>query len=202
MLFRSSAINYNNVASSYAVRPALHLNLDLADEHSGGAALADPTDVSAEYKGTALTLDDVADEQKQWFNSEKVSITYDSDIVDIGTYRVKAEVKQELIDEGITFAGEPDTSAGESDTVRYFNFTVTKKKIGITAALDSGGLPTVTLKNAGDVFSGDTVANGRAPNFGFTYTSSGGEEYDDMPTAVGTYTATAKITNEIGRAHV
>ncbi len=200
-----SSFGSYDVTSSYAVRPALHLNLDLAAEHSGGVALAEPTDVSVEYKGTTLTLDDVADEQKTWFDADKISIDYASAvgsdgganaILDADTYRVKAEIKADLAADGLTFAGEPDTSAGESDTVRYFNFTVTKKKIGITAALDSGGLPTVTLKNAADIYSGDTAANGRAPNFGFTYTSSGGQEYDDLPTAVGTYTATAKITNE------
>ncbi len=191
-----SSCPYSDVTVSYAVRPALHLNLDLAAQHSGAVALAEPTDVSVEYKGTALALDDVADEQKKWFNADKISITYDGDIKDAGTYKVKAEIKAYLVAEGIKFTGTPDTSAGESDTVRYFNFTVTKKKIGITAALDSGGLPTVTLKNAADIYSGDTAANGQAPNFGFTYASSGGQEYDDLPTAVGTYTATAKITNE------
>ncbi len=193
------------VTTIYAVRPALHLNLDSAAQHSGKPALKEPTDVSVEYKGTTLTLDDVADEQKKWFNADKISIDYAGAvgseggvkaILDADIYRVKAEIKADLAADGLTFDGIPDTSAGESDTVRYFNFTVTKKKIGITAALDSGGKPTVTLKNEGDVFSGDTAANGRAPKFGFTYTSSGGQEYDDLPTAVGTYTATAKITNE------
>ncbi len=181
--------------ATYAVRPALHLNLDLAAQHSGTAALAEPTDVSVEYKGTMLTLDDVADEQKKWFDSSNISITYNGDIKDAGIYKVKAAIKSNLVAEGLKFKGTPDTSAGESDTVRYFNFTVTKKKIGITAALDSGGLPTVTLKNAGDVYSGDTAANGRAPSFGFTYTGNGYNS-DTPPTAVGTYTATAKITNE------
>ena len=190
-----SSISYNYVTGSYAVRPALHLNLDSAAQHSGAAALAEPTDVSAEYKGATLTLDDVADEQKKWFNSNKISITYDGDTKDSGTYKVKAEIKAELAEEGLKFKGTPDTSAGESDTVRYFNFTVTKKKIGITAALDSGGLPTASLKNEGDIYDGDKEGD-RAPKFGFTYTSSGGQEYDDLPTAVGTYTATAKITNE------
>ena len=191
-----NSVTYGSFTTGCAVRPALHLNLDLAAQHSGGIALAEPTDISIEYQGTTLTLDDVADEQKKWFDSTKISITYVSDIKDVGTYKVKAEIKADLAADGVTFAGEPDTAADESDTVRYFNFTVSKKKIGITAALDSGGLPTVTLKNAADIYSGDTAANGRAPNFGFTYTSSGGQEYDDLPTAVGTYTATAKITNE------
>ena len=190
-----SSYGTSPVTTSYAVRPALHLNLDSAAQHSGAVALAEPTDVSVEYKATKLTLDDVADEQKKWFNSNKISITYDRDILDADTYRVKAEINASLAADGLIFKGEPDTAAGESDTVRYFNFTVTKKKIGITAALDSGGLPTVTLNNAGDIYSGDTAANGRAPNFGFTYTGNGYED-DTPPTAVGTYTATAKITNE------
>ena len=188
-----SSISSDSVTSSYAVRPALHLNLDSAAQHSGGVALAEPTDVSAEYKGTTLTLDDIADEQKKWFNADKISITYDGDIKDSGTYKVKAEIKADLAADGLTFEGAPDTSAGESDTVRYFNFTVTKKKIGITAALDSGVLPTVTLNNAGDIYSSDT--GDRAPKFGFTYTGNGYNS-DTPPTAVGTYTATAKITNE------
>ena len=174
-------------------RPALHLNLDSVAQHSGKPALNEPTDVTVEYKGTKLSLDDVADEQKAWYNSERLNITPDKDIKDAGTYKVKAEIKAELVAEGVTFIGTPDTTAGESDTVRYFNFTVTKKKIGIAAALDSGGKPTVTLKNAGDVYSGDT--GDRAPKFGFTYTGNGYNS-DTPPTAVGTYTATAKITNE------
>ncbi len=176
-----------------SARAALHLNLDSVAQHSGKPALKEPTDVTVEYKGTKLTLDDVADEQKAWYNPERLNITPDKDIKDAGTYKVKAEIKAELVAEGVTFIGTPDTAAGESDTVRYFNFTVTKKKIGITAALDSGGMPTVTLKNAGDVYSGDT--GDRAPKFGFTY-KGGGYEGDSPPTAVGTYTATAKITNE------
>ena len=184
-----NALGYGYMTLAYAVRPALHLNLNLVSKHSSAIELAGPTDVTAEYNGTALALDDVADEQKKWFDPEKISITYDGDIKDVGTYKVKAEI----IAHGFIFDGTPDTAAGESDTVRYFNFTVTKKKIGITAALDSGGLPTVTLKNAGDVYSGDT--GDRAPKFGFTYTGNGYNS-DTPPTAVGTYTATAKITNE------
>ncbi|MDE6550384.1 MAG: hypothetical protein K2M44_02630, partial [Clostridia bacterium] len=191
-----SEYNSYDGTNSSAVRPALHLNLDLAAEHSKEVALAEPADVTVEYKGAPLTLDDVAAEQKSWFNPEKLSITYDSEIKDTGTYRVKAEIKPELAADELIFDGTPDLDAGESDTVRYFNFIVTKKKIGITATLDSAGLPTVTLKNVGDVYTGDTPENGRAPSFGFTYTSSGGVVSDTLPTAVGTYTATAKITNE------
>ncbi|MDE6550728.1 MAG: hypothetical protein K2M44_04455 [Clostridia bacterium] len=184
------------VTQSFSVRPAFHLNLTAAAEHSGKPAVNEPTDATIEYKGTALTLDDIADEQKKWFNADKINITYEEEIKDVGTYKVKAEIKPDLAAEGVSFVGSPDTGAGESNTVRYFNFTVTKKKIGITATLDSAGLPTVTLKNVGDVYTGDTPENGRAPSFGFTYTSSGGVTSDTLPTAVGTYTATAKIAND------
>ncbi len=189
-----NVFNTDSVSSSHAVRPALHLNLTEAAKHSGAIELTNPKDVTAEYKGDILTLDDIDIEQKRWFNPVKTTITYNSDIKDAGIYKVKAEVKSEFIAEGIKFSGTPDTSEGESDTVRYFNFTVTKKKVGITAALDSGGKPTVTLNNVGDIYSGDT--GDRAPKFGFTYTSSGGVESDSPPTAIGTYTATAKIINE------
>ena len=189
-----SANGATTFVNNYAVRPAFHLNLTAAAQHSTEVSVAEPTDVSVEYKATKLTLDDVADEQKKWFNSNKISITYDRDILDADTYRVKAEINASLAAAGVIFKGEPDTAAGESDTVRYFNFTVTKKKIGITAALDSGGMPTVTLNNAGDIFGGDTETNGRAPSFGFTYTGNGYNS-DTPPTAVGTYIATAKIIN-------
>ncbi|MDE6551021.1 MAG: hypothetical protein K2M44_05950, partial [Clostridia bacterium] len=195
-LHGSGGSSSDDATYEYGVRPALHLNLTAASGNSSGLAPSEPTDVTVEYKGAALTLDDVAAEQKSWFNAAQLNITYDSDIKDAGTYRVKAEIKPELAAEGIIFKGTPNTAEGESDTVRYFNFIVTKKKIGITATLDSAGLPTATLNNVGDVYTGDTPENGRAPSFGFTYTSSGGVTSDTLPTAVGTYTATAKIAND------
>ncbi len=191
-----TSTNTSASATSYAVRPAFHLNLTEAAKHSGKAALVEPTDVKAEYSGQKLTLDDVAEEEKDWLDLESMTISYEKDIKDAGVYKVKAEVKADFAEEGLVFKGEPDTAAGESKTIRYFSYTVTKKKIGVTAELDSKNMPTVSLNNDADIFSGDTADNGRAPILGFTYTSSGGEEYDDMPTAVGTYTATAKITNE------
>ena len=195
MFFEQSRLEYLAPYADleFSVRPAFHLNLDMAAEHSGKPALKEPTDVSIEYKGAPLTMDDIAAEQKEWLDEESLIVTCDEQIKDAGVYKVKAEIKANVADNGLKFMGTPDTAAGESDTVRYFNFTVTKKKIGITAALDSGGLPTVTLKNAGDVYSGDT--GDRAPKFGFTYTGNGYNS-DTPPTAVGTYTATAKITNE------
>ena len=93
-----------NVTSPYAVRPALHLNLDLAAEHSGAVTLAEPTDVTVEYKGSSLTLDDVSAEQKTWFNPDKLDIAYDDDIKDVGIYKVKAEIKADLAADGLAFS--------------------------------------------------------------------------------------------------
>ena len=61
-----------------------------------------------------LVTVDVATEQKKWFKSDKINITYTADIKDVGTYKVKAEIKADLASEGVTFSGEPDTSAGEN----------------------------------------------------------------------------------------
>ncbi|MDE6551238.1 MAG: hypothetical protein K2M44_07070, partial [Clostridia bacterium] len=197
LLYNTDSLTGPNVDTTGAARPALHLNLDLVAKHSTYAASIEPTDVTVEYKGTPLTLDDIAVEQKTWYDTSKISVEYPSGgIKDAGIYKIKAEIKPEIIAGGGIFKGTPDLDAGESDTVRYFNFTVTKKKIGIKAELDSGGLPIVTLNNAGDVYTGDTPENGRAPSFGFTYKSSSGVEYETLPTDVGTYTATAKMTNE------
>ncbi len=57
-------------SSPSTVRPALHLNLTKAAEHSGGVALAEPTDVTLEYNGNSLTIDDVAAEQKEWYKQK------------------------------------------------------------------------------------------------------------------------------------
>ena len=196
--------NGNEVTDSYAVRPAFHLNLDAANA-AAIFSMDEPTDVNTVYKGTSLTLTDIPDAQKKWFDSDKMSIDYagatGSDggtkaILDADTYKIKLEIKPDAVKKGYIFKGTPDISAGESDTIRYINFTVTKKKISVTVSLDSEGLPAYKIDNAGDIFGGDTEANGRAPNLAFTYTSSDGVEYDDLPTAVGIYKAKVKITND------
>ncbi|MDE6362079.1 MAG: hypothetical protein K2L53_03795, partial [Clostridia bacterium] len=74
-----------------------------------------------------------------------------------------------------------------------------KKKIGVSVDLDkTSKLPYVKLKDEGDIYTGDTEENGRAPNLGFNYSSTDGKGYnsDTLPTAIGAYRATAKILNE------
>ncbi|MBD5100976.1 MAG: hypothetical protein HDT29_07010 [Clostridiales bacterium] len=190
--------NYN-VDYEYAVRPAFHLNLNEAAKRAGSLGLDTPQDVTNTYIGREQRLDDITDTDKtKWFDSAKMRLdSLDGEIKDVGTYRVKATITS--TDEEDVFKGDPDPSKGngdESDKVRYFNFTITKKRIGVTVALDTSELPVVSLANSSDVYTGDTVANGRAPNLGFLY--SGGklsEPTTELPTAVDTYTATATILN-------
>lgn len=58
------------LTNTNSVRPALHLNLDMAAKSSAGADLSEPSDIVVEYTGASLTLDDVPDAQKTWFDSE------------------------------------------------------------------------------------------------------------------------------------
>ena len=186
---------YNaTVLSSCTVRPALHLNLTEADKHSGGLALAEPTDVTAMYKGTALDLTDVSAEQKTWYDASSIDISYaTASMTDVGEYTCTATVKPNLAADGLTFSGTP--GAGESATVRKFKFKISKKKITPVLALDVNDMPTVT--SLGAIYSGDTQANGRAPNISFTYESIDGKGYNSAspPTAIGKYKAIAVIDN-------
>ena len=182
------------VSSSYAFRPALHLNLTSAAAHSGGLALAEPTDVTAMYKGTALDLTDVSAEQKTWYDASSIDISYaTASMTDVGEYTCTATVKPNLAADGLTFSGTP--GAGESATTRKFKFKIGKKKITPVLALDVNDMPTVT--SPGAIYSGDTQANGRAPNISFTYESIDGKGYNSAlpPTAIGKYKAIAVIDN-------
>ncbi|MDE7191082.1 MAG: hypothetical protein K2O35_01200, partial [Clostridia bacterium] len=186
------------VTNNYAVRPAFHLNLRLAAERTGTLPLAEPIDVTSEYNGQEQTLANITDTSKtSWYDSSIMTLEYtQGGMKDADTYQVKAKITTE--DE--VFIGEPDASKGESadNKERVFNFTITKKKIGVKLTLDTSGLPTVSLNSQGDIYSGDTEDNGRAPNFGFHYVSTDGNGYnsDELPTAVGAYRATVKILNE------
>ena len=198
-VYRSSSdgasLTYGNIDAKAWGRPAFHLNLKKAAERAENLEIDAPTDVTVEYTGQALNLSNVAEEQKNWYNAEILDLEYSQvDMIDAKLYQVKAKIKSNTI---FVFKGEPDISKGESETVRVFNFTITKKKIGIEEIRETEGGLTATVK-AGEVYSGDTSENGRAPLFGFTYTSTDGKGYnsDTYPTAIGAYKATVKITNE------
>ncbi len=196
-LTASGTCDFPYLTDGYRIYPAFHLNLTEAKKYTK-FKLVEPNDITKEYTGDNLTFADVDNEQKLWYNSEEVDLEYPiGGMKDAATYRIKATIKSELQEKGIKFSGTPDTSAGEDDFTRYFNFTITKKKIGIEEISETEGGLTATAK-AGEVYSGDTESNGRAPTFGFTYTSTDGKGYnsDTYPTAIGAYKATVKITNE------
>ncbi|MDE6550037.1 MAG: hypothetical protein K2M44_00860, partial [Clostridia bacterium] len=177
-----------------AVRPAFHLNLTAADA-AALFGLKEPADVTTEYTGEALSLDDISADSLKWYDSDKIDIEYpDSDILDAGEYELIAKINKAYADEGVKFQGTP--AAGETDTTRKFKYTVTKKKIGVTAEIGSSGMPTYSLNNDGDIYIGDTEDNGRAPQLKFEYADSSGKVIDGTPTAVGSYTATVIIGNE------
>ncbi|MDE5616989.1 MAG: hypothetical protein K2I78_04295, partial [Clostridia bacterium] len=168
VLNSSGGMSNITVSNVHAVRPAFHLNLKSAAARVGSLGVAEPTNVTAEYTGETLTLADVSTEQKSWYDSEQIELEYPADgMVDAKTYTVTAKIKDDLAADGLTFVGEPGD--GETATTRKFNFTITKKKIGVEIST-TGGL-TATAK-AGAVYSGDT--GDRAPTFGFTYTSTDG----------------------------
>ena len=188
-----SILSGTGVGNTYGVRPAFHLNLKAAAARAGSLELAEPTDVTVEYTGQSLTIADVSAEQKAWYDSEKIDLEYPSGgMIDAKTYTITAKIKDNLA-ANLEFNGDPGD--GETATTRKFNFTITKKKIGVDIST-TGGL-SATAK-AGAVYGGDTAENGRAPTFGFTYTSTDGKGYnsDTYPTAIGAYKATVKITNE------
>ncbi|MDE5755572.1 MAG: hypothetical protein K2I23_00545 [Clostridia bacterium] len=183
---------WNAYDKDYPIRPAFHLNLNAV---ANSFALPTPVNVENPYNGQRQSLDDIKDPNKlKWFDDKLMTIEYPNtntyDMIDAGTYSVKVTLKNQ----DDKFLGTPDASKGEDAQTRYFDFKITKKKIGVTLGEDSNGFPTVVLANAGDIYSIDSGA--RAPSLGFSYsggTISGSQ--DTLPTAVGNYTATAKIIN-------
>ncbi|MDE6276206.1 MAG: hypothetical protein K2M75_06700 [Clostridia bacterium] len=183
---------WNAYDKDYPIRPAFHLNLNAV---ANSFALPTPVNVENPYNGQRQSLDDIKDPNKlKWFDDKLMTIEYPNtntyDMIDAGTYSVKVTLKNQ----DDKFLGTPDASKGEDAQTRYFDFKITKKKIGVTLGEDSNGFPTVALANSGDIYSIDSGA--RAPSLGFSYsggTISGSQ--DTLPTAVGNYTATAKILN-------
>ncbi|MDE5616869.1 MAG: hypothetical protein K2I78_03685, partial [Clostridia bacterium] len=123
--------SYGNISAVAWGRPAFHLNLKKAAERAENLKIDQPTNVTLEYTGRALTLADVSAEHKSWYDSAKISLEYPAGgMKDAGTYTVTANIKEDFISNH-EFSGEPDASKGETPTTRKFNFTITKKKIGV-----------------------------------------------------------------------
>ena len=177
-----SSLSDRTVMSAYAVRPAFHLNLKTASDHLG---IAKPQDISIEYTGNQLSLDDVLTEQKTWYDSSLIDITYPSGMTDAGTYSIKATVKPALQTEEYKFAGTPDTSKGETDYIRYFDFVITQKTL--RANFDTTVSPPTVKAIEADLADKDkSLAESILQ---IQYTDDKGNISFNTPSKVGKYTA-------------
>ena len=171
----------NNLAG---VRPAIHLNLS-------AIGVPEPKDVEVIYNGSAQTLADVAAADKTWFNNNKMTLDYEnSPMINVGEYKVKATLTQSVINDGLGFMGEPDTSIGESESVRYFKFTVKPKPLDATLS-ESDGVVTLTIDENG------LCGSDELPNTAIQYTSTDGRGYNSTtaPQQKGDFKAEPKITD-------
>ena len=173
--------DYSGVA--HTVRPAVHLNF----KKLGFVA----QDVEVTYNGTAQTMADVAAADKSWYDSDKMTLDYiDAPMITVGEYKVKATLTQSVIADGLEFVGEPDTSAGESATVRYFKFKITPKPLDATLT-ETDGTVTLTVDESG-LCGADAL-----PNTAIQYTSTDGRGYNSTlaPQQKGDFKAEPKITD-------
>ncbi len=83
-----------------------------------------PSDVSLTYTGTKLSIDDLSDSQKSWYDDQYIDITYPDGMIDVGTYTVKAEIKLAYQMGEVKFSGTPNTDNGETQYIRYFDFNI------------------------------------------------------------------------------
>ena len=88
-----------------------------------------PSDVSLTYTGNKLSIDDLSDSQKSWYNDQYIDITYPDGMTDVGTYTVKAEIKSAYQTNEVKFSGTPNTDKGETQYIRYFDFKIETRYI-------------------------------------------------------------------------
>ncbi|MDE5548709.1 MAG: hypothetical protein K2J13_00495, partial [Clostridia bacterium] len=161
-----------------------------ADIEAKPTTIADPEDVEIPYTGEDLSLADISDEKKEWYDSYAMKLEYPADMKNAGPHTVPVSIIQSLKDYGVKF----ENSGG---TEQSFTFKITKKKISATITKAEGGEGYVAKAITGEVYSGDTGE--RAPTFGVTYISTDGKGYDSdtYPSdKVGKFKAVAKITND------
>ncbi len=195
------------VSTSLDIRPAIHLNLTKVQDSV--SIYNDPQDITDPvYNGSAqspigLTAKpgwwsaDFADTSKfefEYFDSNNTPV---SEMKNAGDYWIKLSVKSTYT-VGI-FDGTPDASDPlhvETKKERWFKFKINQKPIEVQLTADTDGTYTVSAKNASDINMSDLD---KRPVFGVNYTSSDGKGYTfnhpNKPDKVGTYLATAIITN-------
>ncbi|MDE6275508.1 MAG: hypothetical protein K2M75_03100, partial [Clostridia bacterium] len=194
--YYSSGNDFNandaKVKKEHGVAPAFHLNLKTV----ANTSLDEPFDIENPYNGLPQDLSNITDKNKlSWYVSSIMSIDYPpTEMKEVGTYPIKVTITS--ADPKDKFAGTPEEGTDESEKVRYFNYKITKKKIGVDLSLVNKHPQAAHASGA--ICSGDTVANGRAPVFGFTYKKvNGGQTYTEYPTGeIGEFIATVEITND------
>ncbi|MDE5756375.1 MAG: hypothetical protein K2I23_04725, partial [Clostridia bacterium] len=184
------------------IRPALHLNLTYA------TSVPEPSDFTITYDGESRDMQSAADEVYTQTSSWNVARLWDNLDTSVGKDGVTFTALNgaTLSSDGLpkdagkynvdfTLANTRWSSGIESDLTRSCVLTIEKKKIGVDLSLDNN-IPKAVAKK-GAVHSNDTKANGRAPEFAFTYKNKKTlTTYNEYPTGLaGDYTATAKITN-------
>ena len=101
--------------------------------------LESPTKVTATYTGNKLTIADIDDAQKPWYDSTLLDITYptgyENGMTDVGTYTFKAEIKSAYRTNTI-FGGTPDKSKGENEYTRCFEYEIKQKLVDFPTFLD------------------------------------------------------------------
>ncbi len=88
-----------------------------------------PSTVRATYTGKKLSMDNVSDEDKSWYDDQYIDITYPDGMIDVGTYTVKAEIKSAYQTSYVKFSGIPDAGKGETQYIRYFDFKIETRYI-------------------------------------------------------------------------
>ena len=181
--FTANGVPSDSTVKDYcAIRPALHLNLTQAARNYIKEIDA-PTDVSLEYTGNALSMDDVAPADKAWYDASILDIEYPADMTNAGTKAVKAKIKSSATEYSFK---NPTTSSAAKE--RTFNFNIIKRKIGVT--FDQNG-----VTNIQGVFASDN-GTARAPDLVLKFSlQSGGAEFDTLPTAAGKYKVRVVINN-------
>ena len=179
----STHLDGSIVTTSNAVRPAFHLNLKLAAARAGYLPLATPTDVAVVYNGQSQTIANVPDEQKTWYDSSLIRLTYPTAMTSVGEYTVTAEITEPDLE----FEGVPDESKGETATRRYFTFEITAMPLTVSWADNTYGAAIPSLDDT--EICGNDVVN---INVNYVGTTASGAAYNSTapPKNAGTYTAT------------
>ncbi|MDE5897054.1 MAG: hypothetical protein K2H43_04495 [Clostridia bacterium] len=196
----------NPVNSTFSVRPALHLNLTAA-EAKALHTLTAPSSVTTTYNGSNQDIAGLPQSQLPgWYdsaiygNASNAAITYTDSAglavtpKDAGTYKMKIELKSP----SYKWSNSPNTGNGENATTRIVDFVISKKKLGVTITDDDGdGIPDKVAGDSTALCTGDSM-----PNFGLIYGGTAGSGTASVPTAEGTYYATAQITDAVSNYEI